>query len=443
MGYEFSNRRGSEGIHPIQRGKTIAECTKLFDEDSFENEEKASTYIYRAFKGDFESPIHPNLQQNITRHALVDMLTFDRVEFEKNISTAVKKKVKYEAIWKTSKLVALADIAEIKKGTSITQEDTKAGNIPVVAGGQAPAYFHNKANRVGHTITVSASGAYAGFVNFFSEPIFASDCNTVQSKNEKVIATKLIYEFLKPIQEIVYGLQRGQAQPHVYAEDLATIKIPQPPPDVQKKIVAEIEVLEKMEEKVKEKIYAGRSKIETLFSDAYAKSQTVLRLSDNSTFDVSIGKRLLKNEILSNGYYPVFSANVFEPFGYINTPLIEDFSVPSVLWGIDGDWMVNYMRAETPFYPTDHCGVLRVKNKAVNERYLAYVLEKEGRSFEFSRTKRASIDKIQNIKIQVPSILEQQKVVAEVERIEGKIIALEKELAEMPKLKEAVLKKYL
>ena len=46
LGYEFSNRRGSEGIHPIQRGKSIEECTQLFDEKEFENPEKASTYIY-------------------------------------------------------------------------------------------------------------------------------------------------------------------------------------------------------------------------------------------------------------------------------------------------------------------------------------------------------------------------------------------------------------
>ena len=42
LGYEFSNRRGSEGIHPLQRGKSIDECTKLYDVNSFDNPEKAS-----------------------------------------------------------------------------------------------------------------------------------------------------------------------------------------------------------------------------------------------------------------------------------------------------------------------------------------------------------------------------------------------------------------
>jgi type I restriction enzyme M protein len=90
--YEFSNRRGSDGIHSIQRGKTIDECTKLFDEERFDNEEKASTYIYKAFSNDYEFPIDKSLKNNVFRVNLTDMIAFDRVSFGKNISTAIKKK---------------------------------------------------------------------------------------------------------------------------------------------------------------------------------------------------------------------------------------------------------------------------------------------------------------------------------------------------------------
>jgi len=99
LGYEFSNRRGSEGIHPIQRGKNIEDCTQLFDADIFDNPTKASTYIYKAFAGDYDFPIDEAMQNNVSRHDLVDMMTFDRVEFEKNISLSVKKKVKIESKW--------------------------------------------------------------------------------------------------------------------------------------------------------------------------------------------------------------------------------------------------------------------------------------------------------------------------------------------------------
>ncbi|MDR1232328.1 MAG: N-6 DNA methylase, partial [Spirochaetaceae bacterium] len=99
LGYEFSNRRGGEGIHPIQRGKTIEECTRLFDNAVFDNPEKASAYIYKAFAGDCEYPVHDSLKDNVFRARLIDMLTFTRRSFEKNISTAVKKKAKIKSKW--------------------------------------------------------------------------------------------------------------------------------------------------------------------------------------------------------------------------------------------------------------------------------------------------------------------------------------------------------
>ena len=69
----------------------------------------------------------------------------------------------------------------------------------------------------------------------------------------------------------------------------------------------------------------------------------------------------------------------FEHFGFINEEFIKDFSKPSVLWGIDGSWMVNYIPENTPFYPTDHCGVIRVNNKEIHPKYLAWVLNLEGK----------------------------------------------------------------
>lgn len=92
LGYEFSNRRGNEGIHAIQKGKNIDECTQLFDASSYDNPLRANTYIYRAFKGDFTSPIAEGMQSHISRMSLINMLSFDRDTFEKFISTTAKKK---------------------------------------------------------------------------------------------------------------------------------------------------------------------------------------------------------------------------------------------------------------------------------------------------------------------------------------------------------------
>jgi type I restriction enzyme M protein len=93
LGYEFSNRRGSEGIHPIQRGKSIDNCTSLYDENSYTNSLKANSYIYAVFNGE-EKEIDESLKENISYMDLVDMMNFDRTLFEKNISLNAKKKSK-------------------------------------------------------------------------------------------------------------------------------------------------------------------------------------------------------------------------------------------------------------------------------------------------------------------------------------------------------------
>lgn len=442
LGYEFSNRRGSEGIHAVQRSKSIDECTQLYDADSFTNPQKASTYIYKAFLGEYDLELPENLQQNVSYHNLVDMFTFDRVDFEKNISLSAKKKVKFDDVWNTSNLVFLSEVAEIRKGKTITEEKAIKGAIPVIAGGQSPAYFHNESNRDGNIITVSASGAYAGFINYFEEPIFASDCNTIKSKDEKIISTSLIFQFLKSIQKEVFKLQRGQAQPHVYADDLSKVKIPLPPLNIQQKIGSEIEVLDRQEQKTVEEIDNMKTEINELLSNLYNSSKNTIRLSDDA-FEVKIGKRVLKSEIKEKGKLPVFSANVFEPFGFVDVGLLTDFSLPSVIWGIDGDWMVNIIPANTPFYPTDHCGYMRVLNPIVETKYLAYALNKGGIELEFSRNKRASIDRIEGIKIPLPTIEEQKKIISGIEKIEAKIAELERQISDIPKQKEKILKKYL
>lgn len=151
----------------------------------------------------------------------------------------------------------------------------------------------------------------------------------------------------------------------------------------------------------------------------------------------------MTSELVSDGTIPVFSANVFEPFGYIDKLLITDFSSDSILWGIDGDWMVNYYAKEQPFYPTDHCGVLRVLTDKVNPRYMAHILETEGRKMNFSRSYRASIDRIEGITFTVPDIEVQNAAMEKVLELEQKISEAEKQLAVIAEKKTEVLKKYL
>lgn len=117
----------------------------------------------------------------------------------------------------------LGDIAEICKGQVITEGSAKRGTIPVIAGGKSPAYYHDTPNRPANCVTISASGANAGYVAFYRYPIWASDSSTIQpAKNYDV---EYIYWSLKERQEQIYDLQTGGAQPHVQPSDLAPLMI--------------------------------------------------------------------------------------------------------------------------------------------------------------------------------------------------------------------------
>jgi len=168
-----------------------------------------------------------------------------------------------------------------------------------------------------------------------------------------------------------------------------------------------------------------------------------LKLNNLDVFEISIGRRILNSEVSPEFTIPVYSANVFEPFGMIDRLLLTDFSKDSVLWGIDGDWMVNTIPANTPFYPTDHCGVLRIKTNDVLPKYMAYLLQKEGERVGFSRSYRASIDRIEGLTVEVAPIEEQREAVAQVEQYESEIRKAQAIMDGCAARKKAILDKYL
>ena len=129
----------------------------------------------------------------------------------------------------------LGEVCELCRGTVITQKEAIKGNVPVISGGQTPAYFHNKANRPGNTIVVAGSGAYAGFVSFWEIPIFVSDAFTIKPHNE--LNVKFVFYFLKTIQHKIYATKKGAGIPHVHGSSIQNFEIPIPPLPIQQEIV--------------------------------------------------------------------------------------------------------------------------------------------------------------------------------------------------------------
>ena len=184
----------------------------------------------------------PSVTGNLNGENYKDLITY--IKKEKVLSGDYSfsfSRYKSEKIFETNyKIVKIKDYANFKRGTSITRKNSKDGKIPVVAGGKSPAYFHNQSNRNSNCITISSSGAYAGYINFHRQPIFASDCFTIETNSASLNQEYLFY-ILKSKQKEIYDFQSGAAQPHVYPKDFDNFKIPLPSIEKQESIVEELD----------------------------------------------------------------------------------------------------------------------------------------------------------------------------------------------------------
>ncbi len=131
----------------------------------------------------------------------------------------------------------LKDVCTFNRGKSLVSKNAVNGNVPVISGGKKPAFYHNESNRNGITITVAGSGAYAGYVSIWYEPIFCCDAFSVDPIDEKIINVKYLYHFLLSKQNKIYHKKTGAGIPHVHGKDIAKLKIPMPPLEVQEEIV--------------------------------------------------------------------------------------------------------------------------------------------------------------------------------------------------------------
>lgn len=129
----------------------------------------------------------------------------------------------------------LEPLIEIKKGSYITKKESNAGPYPVILGGQEPAYFVDKYNHTGKAIVISRSGASAGFVSRWDEPIFVTDGFLIEAKER--IDFDFLFYLLKHHQPQLQGLQDGAAIPHVNPRIINAIEVLLPSLPIQRFIV--------------------------------------------------------------------------------------------------------------------------------------------------------------------------------------------------------------
>ena len=108
------------------------------------------------------------------------------------------------------------NIGSFLRGKNITAAKMVEGDIPVISAGLQPSGYHNEENVFGESLTISASGANAGYLQYHLQDIWAADCSYYQ--DDAIIW--FVYNTLKFLQPVIINLQCGAAQPHVYPKNI-------------------------------------------------------------------------------------------------------------------------------------------------------------------------------------------------------------------------------
>ena len=299
-------------------------------------------------------------------------------------------------------LVQLTDYVNLKRGKSITKKAVIDGSIPVIAGGKNPAYFHNEANREGGAISISSSGANAGYVNFHSDPIFASDCITAISNSFK-LDQKFLYYLLKSQQEQIYEMQSGGGQPHVYPRDFERYQIPLPPVAIQQEIVEELDGYQKIIDGCKQVVENYKPIIDIDSSWKISKLGKVISLE--------YGKSLKKKD-RKGGKFPVFGSNGI--VGFHDEFIVEG---PCIIVGRKGS-AGEVTFSEKNSFPIDTTFFVELKDKNVDLKFIFYSLRQLPLKTLNVQSAVPGLNRndAYDLEIPIPSIEIQQEIVEELDR---------------------------
>lgn len=464
LGYEFSNRRGNEGIHAIQRGKNIDECTKLFDANIYDNPKKASTYVYKAFKGDYTSPIAESMQSHISRVSLIDMLTFDRDNFEKGISLTTKKKVLIDSKYNQLKLIDLSTL--LKRGKSAKYGNSK---IQIIKSGQARGWFDfdfSEKHYVDETFVIderklvrgdllinSTGVGTAGRVTYFGEDgDFVVDSHiTIFRPNQNLILPEYALCVLGVIGfDNIENMALGQSgQIELSLDIIGNIKIPVPPIDVQKQIVEEIGKVDKSVSNSMLRINECETDIESLlssfnFADSMLNTIAPFTTKSIKYSDIESETYITTDNMLQNK----FGIIPFE--GVANISSITEYKPEDILISNIRPYLKKIWFADKEGGCSKDVLVLRSADTSKYlPKYIFYMLRRDT-FFDYVmegkkgiKMPRGNKEDILKYRIPVPSINEQKRIVSQIEALEMEINSARITIKNAANKKQVILDKYL
>lgn len=329
LGYKFSGRRGHEGIHPRIKHYSIEDLTLLYG--------NKGTYLNQVIRAAFEGKAESIQPEESTKpyyriKNLQELIDFNvkNNDYKVMISRALTGRIND---FGSKDTIFLSDEADLENGTSISSTEIQPGRFPVIAGGREPAYYCDQFNREGDVITISQSGAYAGYISYHHGPIFASDCFTIKAKQNSHYTTKDLYYLLKSKQEQIYAFATGSIQKHVYSKNMERFRIPDYKKEPQKVLNTISSLKEKMNLQLKasdtiNELQVELNQLSDQLIDKENKTFSLSSLENENILYIKGGKRIPKDRdyapFRTNHIYPGVANFTNNTIDLVHSKTIDD-----------------------------------------------------------------------------------------------------------------------
>jgi len=470
LGYEFSKRRGYEGLI-LRKDENGKLTTKLYDEKNFDNPKKISAYIRASFN-DKVLEVDEEIKTYGKWYKLADLIDFEKVNFDKNISLTPKKVKFINSKWE---MVRLGDVVEILQGLVFDKNDKS--NIETSIKVLTNTHIELKTNKINlqensiflkddfkvdvdkklkkddiFIATSSGSLKHLGKVAYIDEDLdyFAGGfCSIIRCNKSKIIP-KFLFELLKSdnFKDFINTL-KGSNINNLNQETLKSLKIPLPPLEIQKKIVEKIEEFEKKNEKNVNMIKNLKEEIKELIENSMNYKKIKLE---------NIAKDIIMGQSPSSRFYNKERKGL--PFYQGKKEFGEIYLKSPTIWTTDCKKYANKnellisVRApvgDVNLNPYEKIcigrglAVIKITNEVTN-KFMFYLLKNKvkelintriGTSFE-----AITREEIKSLKIPLPPLEVQERIVKEIEKLEEEINNLKEINKEIRMEIEKVLNKY-
>lgn len=470
LGYEFSERRGHEGLHHLPGG------TKLYDEADPLNPKKASSYIYNAFSGNF-SDIDESLANNISYGRMSGFIEYGTSKFDKKVNLG--KRIK---IHSSHPMAALNTLVHIISGVTFDKDDqvmeetskvvltadniTSEGVLEIVKKVYLRENFPDNSEKRLRKDDIficlsSGSKEHVGKCAIMKQdvPFFAGGFMGILRQKSDAVLMKYLWAVLASDQ---YRVMLGQGSTGTNINNLGgslgNVKVPLPPLDVQQEIAGIFEQAESEEAAILAQIKAQYHAIEHIFDQievSHTESLGKLAECNPPRADVP-------NDTLISFVEMAAVSNDGHIVGAVDRPMLE-VRKGSYTYFQENDIIIAKI---TPCMENGKCALATGLTNGIGmgssefhvfrcragilPKYLFSYLNRQVIRQEAEKVmtgssghRRVPIGFYQQLLIPVLPLGDQQKMIARIQQAEDQIAQLDAQLSALKAEKGAVLKKYL